>query len=773
MFNRKKKKHVEEVVYVEEERFKIPQIDYGAEGLIKKRERFQPSKVCSPFHGSNVLDKQAFIDTKGTYDVDYNYDFIRNEKHISDEELIKRHGTKYYEFTIANRENMAELYGGSDYNKQDEENIPQDEEYTPFTFISSLDEISNINDDLSDINYNPSEEDIPDEIDYSDENAEFRLNLNIEFNDDEADTYEYNTYDKKMDAPVQANIPSFLTSKDNNDAKEEKVVELSFGDEEESIEGVSYSNPPVDKNLTIEEAIAKMNNGEPNTVAPAQPQKPERKPQKPEAPTQNINKYANYSIPYNKIFSKGKGNVDEHPEWLEEKKEIINQILKSFGIDGEVVTYTKGPAFTRYEILLAPGVNVKKINQIYDNLQKDLQAESLRVLAPIPGKNTIGVEVPNDVADMVSFGDLVDDSYINNGKPLSVALGKNIDGSIVYQNITDMPHALIAGATQSGKSVSINTILVSLLVKNSPEDLKLILVDPKRVELAFYNDIPHLATPVIDDAVIATEALKWSVAEMERRYDVLARNRVRNIGDYRKKRADNPMMENLPYIVIIVDEFNDLVMQCGAEANDCIIRLAQKARACGIHVILATQRPTVDVVNGTIKANITCRIAFRVASDVDSRTILDEVGAESLLGRGDMIIKNNGNPVRAQGAYISDDEINDVCTYLVDTYGEDYLFTHIDLKKSISNNSSSGGSHREAPSESEDLLYEIALYCINSGLCSINSIQNQFQLGFNRASRIVQILEDREIVSPKNGTKGREILIDTYKLREIFHVDEE
>ncbi|MBQ9124782.1 MAG: DNA translocase FtsK, partial [Acholeplasmatales bacterium] len=618
--------------------------------------------------------------------------------------------------------------------------------------------------------------DAPEEVDYTNEDAEFKLNINIDFNDDEADTYEYNTYDKRMEAPVQANIPSFLTSKDDSYVErpvEEKVVELQFGtdDDDSYVEEETYSNPPVDKNLTIEEAIAKMNNGEVPASNPTP--KPKPKPVNEETPAKNPNRYKNYSIPYKKIFSSGKGNSDEHPEWLEEKKEIINQILKSFGIDGEVVTYTKGPAFTRYEILLAPGVNVKKINQIYDNLQKDLQAESLRVLAPIPGKNTIGVEVPNDVADMVSYGDLVDESYLNNGKPLSVALGKNIDGSIVYQNITDMPHALIAGATQSGKSVSINTILISLLVKNSPEDLKLILVDPKRVELAFYNDIPHLATPVIDDAVIATEALKWSVAEMERRYDVLARNRVRNIGDYRKKRAENPMMENLPYIVIIVDEFNDLVMQCGAEANDCIIRLAQKARACGIHVILATQRPTVDVVNGTIKANITCRIAFRVASDVDSRTILDEVGAESLLGRGDMIIKNNGNPVRAQGAYISDDEINDVCSYLVDTYGEDYLFTHIDLKKNISSNSSSGGSHREAPSESEELLYQIALYCINSGMCSINSIQNQFQLGFNRASRIVQILEDREIVSPKNGTKGREILIDTYKLREIFQIDEE
>lgn len=738
------------------EKFKIPQIDFSMRGLIRRKDTFKKSAVCSPIHGTHVVDKNHYIDNSGSVDIDYNYDFIRSNKHISDEELERRHGTKYYEFTFVN-DSMKDAYVGADYSKKEEKEEVSSKQPKEFSFISTADEV--FNEQIKPQAYENAKQ----EESYTDPSNEFKLNLKI---DDSQMAYEYNTYDNNMPKPNQTNIPTFLTPKEekpiNNDGFELNET-LTFGQTPSfKAPEINFDNPAVDKNQTIEEAIKKM-----------QMQNSYQPPVKEE--TQVQSSYADYSIPYQRIFKKSDGMVDEHPIWLEEKKEIINQILKSFSIEGEVITYTKGPAFTRYEILLAPGVNVKKVNQIYDNLQKDLQAKSLRMQAPIPGKNTIGIEVPNDVMDVVSFGDIINDEFMNNNKPLSIAMGKNIDGSPVYQNITDMPHALIAGATQSGKSVCINTILISLLLKNSPESLRLILVDPKKVELSFYNDLPHLLTPVIDDAIMATEALKWSVKEMERRYEVLARNRVRNIGDYNKKRKEHKEMENMPFIVIVVDEFNDLVMQCGAEANDCIIRLAQKARACGMHIILATQRPTVDVVNGTIKANITCRIAFRVASDVDSRTILDEIGAESLLGRGDMLIKNNGNPLRAQGAYISDDEINDVCDYISQRYQPQYVFTHDDLKKSINKSQSHNGmpNQKEAPVESEELLYQIALACVQQGVCSINSIQNGFGLGFNRAQRIVQILEEREIVSPKNGTKGREILVDSYKLREMFNIDEE
>lgn len=763
----------------EKEKFKIPQIDFGTTGLIKRRNGFQKSKIASPFHGSNVLDKNHFIDNKGSVNVDSNYDFVREDKHISDEELIKIHGTKYYEFGFVNKdsENIGTLYGGSDYSKPEIGFQPKREVKKEFSFVSSVDDL--LIDDASVAEENML---VENEIQIDSPESEFKLNIII---DEDAPAYEYNTYHEKMPKPTQTNIPSFLTNSENTNTRRpsfENITieeELSFGDASDlEAPSIEFDNPAVDRNQTIEEAILAMQNQQIKYEdKPKTEYKSEAIPQQPTKIQQEEkygNDYSNYRIPYESIFRRNFSQQDENPIWLEEKKEIINSSLKSFGIEGEVVTYTKGPAFTRYEILLASGVNVKKVTQIYDNLQKDLQAKSLRILAPIPGKNTIGVEVPNDVPEMVAFGDIITQDYINNGKPLSVAMGKNIDGSPVYQNITDMPHALIAGATQSGKSVSINTILISLLIKNSPDNLKLILVDPKKVELSFYNDLPHLATPVIDDAQIATESLKWAVAEMERRYDVLARNRVRNIGDYNKKRELNPSLEKLPYIVIVVDEFNDLVMQCGAEANEAIIRLAQKARACGMHIILATQRPTVDVVNGTIKANITCRIAFRVASDTDSRTILDEIGAESLLGRGDMLIKNNGNPLRAQGAYISDDEIEAVCNYLVEKYDSEFLFTHTDLKKQMAKSQGSGSfGIKEAPAESEELLYQIAEACVQQGQCSINSIQNGFGVGFNRAQRIVQILEDRGIVSQKNGTKGREILVDSYKLRQIFNIDEE
>jgi S-DNA-T family DNA segregation ATPase FtsK/SpoIIIE len=730
----------------EEERFVIPQINHTLTGLITKKEGFKKSKVVSPYHGTNVLDNKSYVDNSGSVNVDYNYDYLRENKKISDEELIKRHGTKYYEFNFLNKEEHNDYYGGSNYNKNKKKTvITEEKEKKTFGFIHGIE----------DIETEPVVVEKKVETKF-DENRQFKLNLSI----DEEDTYEVSSF---KNTGRKTTIPSFLTNKNTTSFEEEIIIDKPKDD---------YSNPAVNKNQSIQDAIKNMTPFtqqdivKPEIKTPVLPKQEEIELELPVGPD-----YSNYYIPYEEFLNMNLAVSDDNPAWLQEKKEIINDSLSSFGIEGEVVTYTKGPAFTRYEIMLGQGVNVKKINQIYENLQKDLQATSIRVLAPIPGKNTVGIEVPNNVAEIVPFSSIISEKYMNDGKPLSVAMGKNIDGTPVYQNIPDMPHALIAGATQSGKSVSINTILISLLLKNSPDNLRLILIDPKKVELSFYNDLPHLITPVIDDPQIATESLKWAVEEMERRYDVLSKNRCRNIKDYNTKRSSNPKMEKMSYIVIVVDEFNDLIMQCGQEANDAIVRLAQKARACGIHIILATQRPTVDVVSGTIKANITCRIAFRVASDVDSRTILDEIGAENLLGRGDMLIKNNGIPIRAQGAYISDDEITAICDYITSQYNADFLFTHADLRKKLNNQNQGGLSSKDSPGEDKQLLYQIALYCVQQNACSINSIQNNFSLGFNRAQRIVNILENMEIVSPKNSTKGREILVDSYRLREIFEMD--
>lgn len=762
-----KKKIENNISNIFDEKFQIPQVFRETKSLLRRKDVFEREDVASPFHGSNILDKRLSSDAAGSVDVDYGYDYARNkeDKHISDEELIKRHGTKYYEFTILNKDSVEEIKAGSEYNKPKPKEVEKVSKTKMFSFIEDEGKLDDIKEEAI-LEQQRQEEKVTQ--DYNDSEAEFKLNIEL---DDK--NYDYNTYDDEMPKPEQANIPSFLSKnplpkKENYNLDMESSIDdsdLEFDVPKMDAPEIEFDNPAIDRNQTIEEAISRMKDNNFKFSTPTVTSNPV--PPKVEEKQVYKSKYEDYSIPYEKIFKKSVQSSEDDEAFLTEKKEVINRVLHDFDIDGEVVNYTRGPAFTRYEIGLAPGVNVKKVNSIYNNLQLDLQTESLRLLSPIPGKNTIGIEVPNEKREIVSFGDLVNEDFINDGKPLNVALGKNIDGSLVYKDITKMPHCLIAGATKSGKSVSINTIIISLLVKNSPEDLKLILVDPKKVEFSFYNDIPHLATPIIDDPQMAAEALKWAVEEMDRRYEVFARNRVRNLEGYNEKRKLDPELEKLPYYVIIIDEFNDLIMQCANDVNYCVLRLAQKARAAGMHVILATQRPTTDVVNGTIKANFPCRIAFRVSSDLDSRVILDEQGAESLLGNGDMLIKTDQPLQRAQGAYISDDEIGAVADFLVDNYDPDFVFSHEELTKKVQQAGGVTVSRKEVE-ESDDLLYEIASACVQQGTCSINSIQSSFGLGFNRAQRIVTILEDRGVVSPKNGTKGREILVDIYELNKMF-----
>ena len=728
------------------------------------KKEFKPSKMASPFYGSNVVDKETFPDNAGALDIDYGYDYVRKDedKHISKEELIRRHGTEYYEFDI-----------NSPYQEEVKEEVMEKPEAAS-SFISSID----------DLNAEPI---MPD----NNEEANEKLEINIMDNDASFPPELTSEADVTASMP-EVSIPPFLEEKpeisfnsvelnetpSSNTTDEELDLYINDNEYNEE-EQAEYYNPAVDKNISIAEAIKRQEEEYPdfnpsNTIRTPEPseglrEQPRKEATEPALAPKKERARLPYKIPYESFLPVSEESNGEIPAWLEEKKEIINRTLSEFGIDGEVINYTKGPAFTLYEIMLAPGVNVKKLNQINDNLQMELKVKSIRMLLPIPGKNTVGIEAPNDEAEMVRFGDIINDDFINDGHPLRIALGKHIDGTAVYQDIEEMPHALIAGATKSGKSVCMNTILVSLLLKNSPEDLKLILVDPKKVELSFYSDIPHLATPVITDPAEATEALRWATVEMDRRFDTLSRYRCKQLKDYNKKRKADPEMPPMPYIVCVVDEFNDLVMTSGSEVTDHIVRLAQKGRACGIHVILATQRPTVDVVSGTIKANIACRIAFKVSSSLDSSIILDETGAESLLGRGDMLFKNNDVPFRAQGAFIQDDEIEAVCDYVADNYSDDYMFTHDDLRRSLQGGATNGKS---AEGEDSELLYAIAEFCIDSNSCSINSIQNHFGLGFNRAQRIVQLLEEMSIVSAKCGTKKREILVDSYKLNEIFGYDD-
>lgn len=440
----------------------------------------------------------------------------------------------------------------------------------------------------------------------------------------------------------------------------------------------------------------------------------------------------------------------------------INQTLQEFKVGGHVLRYTKGPTVTQFEIKLDPGVNVNKVNNLARNLQMNLASESIRIEAPIPGKPSVGIEVPNPVKDKVLFGDLMcNKEYYKDGKPLNVVVGQQIDGQFKYADITSMPHALVAGATGSGKTVCLYSIIASILFKATPDEVKLILIDPKSNELTFFNDIPHLACPIIDDPNIATASIKWAVEEMGRRYALLKSARKRTIVDYNQYVDETGEGSKLPYIVIVIDEFADLMNTASDSFETNVQRLTQKARSAGIHMIIATQRPSTDVIKGTIKANITTRIAFNVNSNVDSITILDHQGAEKLLGKGDMLYTNGGNDLRVQGAFITEHEIEQVADYLVEQNSVDYMFTLDELSTNIES---------ESGSEEGDgqLFEECARYIVRHRNASMNQIQKLFKIGYNKADEWMNELQAMGVVSPVVPGRQRSVLVDIDELERLL-----
>jgi DNA segregation ATPase FtsK/SpoIIIE, S-DNA-T family len=444
--------------------------------------------------------------------------------------------------------------------------------------------------------------------------------------------------------------------------------------------------------------------------------------------------------------------VEDDTEWLLYQEELLNQTLQNFNVGASVVNVTQGPAVTRFEVQPEPGVKVNKITNLSDDIKLSLAARDIRIEAPIPGKHTIGIEVPNQKSRPVLINEIIQSTvFRESASPLTAVLGLDISGKPIVTDLKKMPHGLIAGATGSGKSVCINTILVSLLFKASPEDLKLLLIDPKMVELAPYNRIPHLVSPVITDVKAATASLKWAVDEMERRYELFAHTGVRDINRFNELAIKNKQYsDKLPFIVIIIDELADLMMMSPADVEEAICRIAQKARACGIHLIVATQRPSVDVITGLIKANIPTRVAFSVSSQVDSRTIIDISGAEKLLGRGDMLFLENGSskPVRLQGTFVSDEEIDLVVGHVREQREPDYLFEQEELLKKA-----------QVTEEEDELFYEACEFIIEQGLASTSSLQRRFKIGYNRAARLMDMLESNGFITSANGSKPREVLI--------------
>ncbi|MDN5311890.1 MAG: segregation ATPase FtsK/SpoIIIE, family [Thermoanaerobacteraceae bacterium] len=470
-------------------------------------------------------------------------------------------------------------------------------------------------------------------------------------------------------------------------------------------------------------------------------------------------KNLNYTLPPVSLLKKNSSRQNSFSEKeLLNNAQVLEKTLESFGVQAKVVQVSCGPTITRFEIQPSPGVKVSRIVSLADDIALSLAAPDVRIEAPIPGKAAIGIEVPNKQVSSVLLRDVIETQEFKTSSKLTIALGKDIGGNPVVADLAEMPHLLIAGATGSGKSVCINTIISSILYKAFPNEVKFLMIDPKVVELTVYNDIPHLLTPVVTDAKKAAAALNWVVMEMEKRYQTFAKEGVRDITRYNELNTDNPLSK----VLVIIDELADLMMVSPREVEDSICRLAQMARAAGIHLVVATQRPSVDIITGLIKANIPSRISFAVSSQVDSRTILDVSGAEKLLGKGDMLFFPVGasKPTRIQGAYVSEEEVEKLVDFVKKQKPPAYEKTLSDFKE----------VETEKKEEETDELFKEALrLVIDSGQASISMLQRRLHIGYSRAARLIDQMEERGFVGGFEGTKPREILISKEQFERYFN----
>ena len=481
----------------------------------------------------------------------------------------------------------------------------------------------------------------------------------------------------------------------------------------------------------------------------------------------------NYQYPPIEILSKGeKKAIKGGAKALTDVATRLQKTLYSFGVQAKVENVTVGPAITRYELKPAEGVRVSKIANLADDIALNLAAETIRIEAPIPGKQAVGIEVPNQEKEMVHLREVLEsDEFAESKSKMSVALGKDVAGKVTIADMAKMPHTLIAGSTGSGKSVCINTIITSIIYKAKPSEVKLVMVDPKVVELSVYNGIPHLLIPVVTDPKKAAGALAWAVQEMDNRYNLFAQKGVRDLKGYNALIEKEEGVGKLPQILIIIDELADLMMVAAKEVEDSICRLAQKARAAGMHLIIATQRPSVDVITGIIKANIPSRIAFAVSSQVDSRTILDQVGAEKLLGKGDMLFYPTGaaKPTRIQGAFVSDEEVEKIVSFVKTngeaTYNEDILDS---IEKSGKTDKEIQDANSKDPDDNTDEhLMEAIDLVVETGQASTSFIQRKFNVGYARAGRIIDQMEEKGIISGYQGSKPRQVLMSKERWEEL------
>ena len=545
-----------------------------------------------------------------------------------------------------------------------------------------------------------------------------------------------------------------IFEKDNEEEEEEEkktpIISPKQKEEDNLIEEPAVVVEPVrveniDADVPIVRTPPKINTNEPIEV-------------KDEVIINSVNE--NYQLPPINLLNTVK-NVSNKANETKAKQNIaeLEKVLKDFDITGKIVQVNIGPTVTQYELEIKAGTKVSKLLSIQREIALALAARDVRIEAPIPGKSTIGIELPNQVNSSVSFKEVLSKMPdVTEKNLLAVGLGKDIMGKVKWMEINTTPHLLVAGATGSGKSVCMNCIITSILMRTKPDQVKLVMVDPKKVELSMYNGVPHLLCPVVTDPKKASVALKNIVVEMEKRYDIFEKTKNKNIKGYNEFCENNPEYPKMPYIVVIIEELAELMLVAAQEVEDSIMRITQMARAAGIHLIVATQRPSTDVITGVVKANIPSRISFAVSSSIDSRTILDSTGAEKLLGKGDMLFLPMGenSPVRIQGAFVSEQEIQKVVDYVCEQQKAQYDTSLTEMK----NDSESHNDGYESDEDYEDPLYnEIVDYVIQAGKISASLIQRKYRLGYNRAARIIDLLEERGIIGPPNGSKPREVLI--------------
>jgi S-DNA-T family DNA segregation ATPase FtsK/SpoIIIE len=551
-----------------------------------------------------------------------------------------------------------------------------------------------------------------------------------------------------------------------------------------SLAATAVAGARVERAGHVEDRIVKppaSSRGRHERPKPSRPRAQKSEPEKPKEPPTPISKTPpaalaaisqpeGYKLPPLSLLDEGTGG-EINRRALEDTARQLEETLTQHGVDASLTKIVPGPTVTRYEIELAPGVKVNRISSLSHDIAYALATPDVRILVPIPGKSAIGVEVPNTKRRLVSLGDILTSAEAAvETHPLTVGLGMDISGLPKLLNLSELPHVLIAGATGAGKSSCINSIVTSLLMRTNPEDVRVIMVDPKRVELGQYNGVPHLLTRVITNPKKANDALKWAVAEMDRRYDLLADAKVRDIEGYRAKweagGLDKEGFDRFPYIVILIDELNDLMMVAGREVEESIVRIAQMARAVGIHLVIATQRPSVDVITGVIKANIPSRLAFSVASQTDSRVIIDGAGAEKLVGMGDMLVvtAKEPRPQRIQGAWVRESEVQAI----VDWARKQQEAKYEDEEVLVATAAAAASQAEEVDDEEEALVRQAMDLVVRSELGSTSMLQRKLRIGFARAGRVMDILESRGVVGPSHGSKARDVLMTVEEMEEAL-----